>query len=390
MVSRTLGTAAPISKPAMKLLVFAHPPPPVHGQSLMVRTLLDGLPGAAPGLEVHCVAPRLSRDAADIGRPRPGKLIPLLGACLRALRLRVRHGPMVFYYVPAPGRRAALYRDWVVLLLCRPFFHALVLHWHAVGLGGWLAAHATPPERWLTRALLGRADLALVLAPELADDARALAPRRVAVVPNGLADPSSAARPEPAAPAPDDPAAPFELLFLGLGSREKGLFVTLEALALALAREPGGYRLTVAGGFASPGDERAFHARAAALGPGAVRHVGFADEARKRALFATAGLFCFPTAYPHEGQPLVLLEALAHDVPIVTTRWRGIPGLLPAGGGHFWFVDAGDPAQLALVFHAARRAGPAGGALRRHYLAHFTADRHLAVLAAALRSVDVS
>src|SRR5690606_21503425 len=30
------------------LLVFAHTPPPVHGQSLMVQTLLDGLPSVAP------------------------------------------------------------------------------------------------------------------------------------------------------------------------------------------------------------------------------------------------------------------------------------------------------------------------------------------------------
>lgn len=376
----------------MKLLVFAQTPPPVHGQSLMVRTLLAGLPAVAPDVELVPVNPRLSRDAADIGRWRPGKVLALLAACLRAFRLRLRHGPMLLYYVPAPAKRGALYRDWLVMLLCRPFCSGLVLHWHAVGLGAWLATRATAPERLITRALLGRADLALVLAPSLADDARSLEPRRVAVVANGIADPlggktsTTAAAATALARQTRAPRAPLEILFLGLGSPEKGLVATLDALELAHAREPGAYRLTFAGGFANATDADAFRARAAALGPGVVRHVGFADETQKHARLAGADLFCLPTRYPHEGQPLALIEALAHDLPVVTTRWRAIPDLLPADSAHVWFVDPGEPATIADAFRAARRNGRPGGAHRAHFLAHYTQAAHLAALAAALRA----
>ena len=38
----------------------------------------------------------------------------------------------IFYYVPAPGKRVALYRDWLVMFICRPFFSGVILHWHAV------------------------------------------------------------------------------------------------------------------------------------------------------------------------------------------------------------------------------------------------------------------
>src|SRR6185503_2192565 len=107
--------------------------------------------------------------------------------------------------------------------------------------------------------------------------------------------------------------------------------------------------------------------------------------AQKRALFAAADVFCFPTAYAHEGQPLALVEALAHDVPIVTTRWRAIPGMLPAE--HVWFVEHGCPAQIADALLAAQVAPRPNGALRRHYLAHFTPAAHLATLRAALRSI---
>ena len=74
----------------MKLLVLAQVPPPVHGQSLMVWTLVAGLPAHGIGLE-H-VNLRLSRDSADIGGWRPGKIPAVLDACLHALVARFTRG----------------------------------------------------------------------------------------------------------------------------------------------------------------------------------------------------------------------------------------------------------------------------------------------------------
>lgn len=365
----------------MQLLVFAHPPPPVHGQSVMVKLLLERLP-QVPGFTVRHVDARLSRDGADIGRIRPGKVGAVLRACFQAWRLRLRHGRAYFYYVPAPGKRAALYRDFLVLALCRPFFQGLVLHWHAVGLGAWLDTDANGLERWLARRLLGDAALALVLAAPLADDARRLSPRRIALVPNGL--PAPAAAPPPASV----PAAPgvCRVLYLGLCSREKGAFDLLAAGARLAATSPGRFHLTLAGGAASPDEAHDLRAALATLPAGSAEWIGFADDERKRTLFAAADVFCFPTRYPHEGQPLVLIEALAHDRPIVTTRWRAIPGMLPAA--HVYYAAAGDPAALAAALETAARAPAPRGELRRHYLAHFTPDRHLAALAAALRQLE--
>lgn len=387
----------------MQLLIFAHPPPPVHGQSVMVKMLLDRLP-QRPGFIVRCVDARLSRDSADIGRWRPGKVFALLAACFRAWNLRRRHGPAFLYYIPAPGKRGALYRDFLVMLLCRPFCSGLILHWHAVGLGAWLATRANFLERAFARRLLGDATLALVLAPALAADARALNPRRLEIVPNAIDDPASekmssgglASTPSAVAgPRTVNPTSPASsrpprcrLLFLGLCSREKGVFDLLAAFALLAARQPGVFHLTLAGSFANAADETAFRAQLAALPPGAADYIGFADEARKRALFAATDVFCFPTHYPHEGQPLTLIEALAHDIRIVTTRWRAIPEMLPAT--HVWFATPGQPESIADALTAAAAASPPHGALRRHYLAHFTPDHHVDALVAALRPLRSS
>lgn len=123
----------------MKLLVFAHTPPPHHGQSYMVQLMLagfggdcrndegqssaeaEGREGKSFGIDCYHINARLSQKLEDIGDLRIGKFILLIGYCAQAIWCRFRHGVTNFYYIPAPGKRSALYRDWMVMLICRPF-----------------------------------------------------------------------------------------------------------------------------------------------------------------------------------------------------------------------------------------------------------------------------
>ena len=106
----------------MKLLVFAHTPPPHHGQSYMVQLMLAGFggdcrgargratggppaaPGCGYGIECYHVNARLSRKLEDIGDLRIGKFILLLGYSLQAIWCRFRYGVTTLYYIPAPGK----------------------------------------------------------------------------------------------------------------------------------------------------------------------------------------------------------------------------------------------------------------------------------------------
>ena len=363
----------------MKLLVLAQTPPPLHGQSLMVQTLLAGLP--AQGLAVQHVNLALSRDTADIGRWRPGKVTAVLGACGRTLVARFRHDCDTLYYIPAPAKRGALYRDWVVMLLCRPFFPRLVLHWHAAGLGDWLATHAAAPERWLTRLLLGRADLSLVLGEALRSDAAALRPRRLEVLRNGIADPC----PGFTGPPPRDPAR-LCAVFLGLCTEDKGLFDAIAAVQLAnAAPDRPRWELRVAGNFADAATRRRFDALAQSAG-GWLHYAGFVDAAAKHRLLATATVLLFPTYYSAETQGLVVAEALAHDLPVIATRWRAVHEDLPAQRVHL--VEPRSPTALAAALAAEAPAGPTEGRLRAHFLAHCTAEIFSRRLAAHLLALE--
>src|SRR5258708_4754646 len=199
----------------MKLLVFAHTPPPHHGQSYMVQLMLAGFggdqrrirnrnngagnaegtagarePGAEPyGVECYHVDARLSQKLEDIGNFRIGKFLLLIGYCLQAIWCRIRYGVKNFYYIPAPGKRSALYRDWVVMLICRCFFTRIILHWHAAGLAKWLETSVQIRSRALTYRFMKGAELSIVLSQYNRADAEKLFGQRVTVVTNRIPDP---------------------------------------------------------------------------------------------------------------------------------------------------------------------------------------------------------
>jgi glycosyltransferase involved in cell wall biosynthesis len=417
----------------MKLLVFAHTPPPHHGQSYMVQLLLAGFggdqrqrrrepppPGAADrGIACYHVNARLSRTLEDIGEFRGAKLFLLLAYCVEAIWCRFRHGVTNFYYIPAPGKKSALYRDWLVMLLCRPFFKKMIFHWHAAGLAKWLETAVQIRTRALTYTLLKHVDLSIVLSNYNRPDAEKLFPQRVRVVGNGIPDPCPdfaqavlprhrarfAARqkllagqsPGPAEceKAGGDPRQ-FNVLFLAHCTRGKGLFDTLDGVALANARlaragSPLRVQLTVAGEFMDPRERDEFDRRLrqpdlqTASGQPAVRYIGFVAGDAKRRAFAGSDCFCFPTHYYAESFGLVVLEAMAFGLPIIASRWRSIPELMPPD--YPGLIPPRQPERIAAVLVTMTASGT-GEPLREHFLRHFTIEQHLDALARAIRSVE--
>jgi glycosyltransferase involved in cell wall biosynthesis len=347
----------------------------------MVQTLLDSLP--TPNLTVQHVNLGLSRDAADIGRWRVGKIFSVLGACFRTVSARFNYDSDTLYYVPAPGKRGALYRDWLVMLICRPFFKKLVLHWHAAGLNEWLNTHATRFERWITSHLLGEADLSIILSKNLRADAESLAPKRISIVPNGINDPQPNLNQH--AVRHDS----LQVLFLGLCSAEKGLFITAEAVVAAnhllqAAHLPPKFTLVVAGSFPDAATEKRFQALLLNH-PAQIHYVGPVHGHAKSELYLKSKIFCLPSFYPPEGQPLVLLEAMAHDLPIIATRWRAIPDTLPPEAV---LIAPEDIQSLTLALLQLSKTVPPAGSFRQHYLAHFTVKKHVEALRQALGEID--
>jgi glycosyltransferase involved in cell wall biosynthesis len=404
----------------MKLLVFAHVPPPYHGQSAAVKLMLEHFggdrrqkkfrrrPPGRYGIECYHVNARFSKTLEDVGELQAGKVLMVLFYCLQAIWCRFRYGVKTLYYVPAPGKAVALYRDWLVMFFCRPFFDKIIFHWHGGGLAKWLETVAQTRTRGITYYLMRDADLSLVLTEFGRGDAEKLLPKRVAVIPSGIPDPCPRFE-ETLLMRRRARAAVFKkilsggftyenemdrtvsVLFIAHCLREKGVFDVVEAIALAnetltAENSPLRFRLTIVGAFASHIDERALkefiRQRKA---ESAINILGFVPDERKYQELRNADIFCFPSYYPAEGQPASLMEALAFGLPIITTRWRAIPAVLPEN--YPGLVDIKSPAQIAEKLRQIC-ASDVAPALRETFLKRYTLEQHLNNITRAMHSVD--
>jgi len=402
----------------MKLLVFAHTPPPHHGQSYMVKLMLDGFGGDCRrqrekntngfGIECYHVNARYSKSLEDVGEFQGAKILLVLFYCLQALWCRFRHGVTTFYYVPAPGKAVAVYRDWLVMLLCRPFFKKIILHWHAAGLAKWLETSVQIRTRAITYRLVKPVDLSIVLSRYNYADAEKLLSQDIAIVPVGVPGLATnftetilpqrrariAARKKILAGDTHGGVGGdniINVLFLAHCTREKGVFDAVAGVALAnealvAEKSPLQFRLTLVGAFASDEEEKELHKFIRQHGvEHAVDILGFVSTERKAQALTDADLFCFPTYYLAENQPGNLIEAMAYGLPIVTTRWRSIPEMLPEN--YPGLVDPQSPQQVA---DALRRmtAEDYIEIFRELFLRRFTLEQHLAGMATAIRSVE--
>jgi glycosyltransferase involved in cell wall biosynthesis len=281
------------------------------------------------------------------------------------------------------------------------------LHWHAAGLAKWLETCVLIRSRAITYRVFKPVDLSIVLSRYNVADAEKLLSRHIAIVPVGMpvlnADFAEKILPQRRAriaarkkvlageAPPDGNARIINVLFLALCTREKGVFDTVEAVALAnkkLAAEnsPLHFRLTLVGAFASDDEETELRDFIQQQGlQNFVEILGFVSTERKAQALADVDIFCFPTYYLAENQPGTLIEAMAYGLPIVTTRWRSIPEMLPEN--YPGLVDPKSPNQIA---HALRLMTTSDftGTLHDLFLRQFTLEQHLTGMAAAIRSVE--
>jgi len=418
----------------MKLLVFAHVPPPHHGQSYMVELMLEGFGKATSstptalgdtGIQCFHVDARFSSSLEDIGGIRPGKIFRLFELCAAAIRLGLEHGIDSLYFVPAPAKRSAVVRDWLVLGILRLFFRNIILHWHAYGLGHWAGsmiehpagptADSMPPPRLfgrldplaraLTRFIYRHCPLSISLTKYNARDAEVFSPRTSVVVPNGIPDQCGSSFPNVLAARQERlrtrrdltegrslvvPASTFDLLYLAHCTREKGLFTAMEAVSLANARlqtRGCGYRirLHIAGSFPSKQDQKEY-TRLLEESPEARQtflYYGHVGGSEKATLLADADALIFPTFFQPETFGLVLLEALSFGLPIIATRWRGIPEIVPP---HFAHLAApGDSATLVQAILTSTDFEDFQS-LRNLYLENYTLDKFWRRLASAIQA----
>ncbi|MDM0016140.1 glycosyltransferase family 4 protein [Variovorax saccharolyticus] len=211
--------------------------------------------------------------------------------------------------------------------------------------------------------------------------ARALAAFDVAAARIAVVEPGT----DPAALAQGSGSAGLVLLCIATVTPRKGHAVLVEALA-GLRDRP--WTLLCAGSLTM--DAACSASLAASIEAHGlkerVRLLGECDEPGLRALYAAADVFVLPSF--HEGYGMALAEALAHGLPVVSTRAGAIPDTVPATAGLLVApgdVDALRGALQQVLDDAGLRARLAEGA-REARRSLPTWDDSAARFAAALRA----
>ncbi len=194
---------------------------------------------------------------------------------------------------------------------------------------------------------LRRARLVVVISEDAKRKARAAldgdGEARIEVVRLGIDLERFAPAGAPAAKDDDAGGDPVEILCLGRLVERKGQAVLLRAVA-ALDGRGVPVRLTLAG---DGPDRPALEQLAGELGiAGSVTFTGVVSQAEAIELYRRAGIFCLASF--SEGLPAVLMEAMASQVPVISTRIDGIPELV-ADGENGLLVDPGDSEALGVA-----------------------------------------
>jgi glycosyltransferase involved in cell wall biosynthesis len=363
-------------------LIVGPTPPPFQGVSTMTEALLKSSINDSFNLVHLDTTDR--RSMANSGFFDFWNVYLALKHGLLFLWLLIRRNPE-FVYVPVSQNTLGFLRDSLFMIPCRVFGIPLLIHLHGGGFRVFFdsANHAT---KALVRFCLRGTTAAIVLSSCFLDMFGDLLPReKVVVVENGIADEFGDT---PLPPAPTQQRS-LRVLYMGTLVESKGFVDVVHAAAMVLEKMPNVEFMMV-------GDGRGFQEADRAVAwvqerrlEDKIRFVGPKNGSEKRALLQSADLFAFPTWYPYEGQPLVLLEAMAAGLPIITTCHAAIEHTVTTDGAVFCAkqnpTDLAD--KLIRVLADEHRRITMGQANRKRFLQRYEVSNFAKSLEAVFASV---
>jgi glycosyltransferase involved in cell wall biosynthesis len=292
------------------ILVIGPTPPPVHGVSSAMHLLLQS--ALQQKFRVLHLELADRRGIEHVDKPDLHDVWLFIRQWLSLFRL-LRHRPRLTYLAISQSTIGFL-RDSLFIWPAYLAGSRIVLHLHGGNFQTWHRSRGPLMRRYVGWTLSVVAQ-AVVLGGSLRNSFEGLvASERIAVVPNGVRRPSPSSRPVTTWPKGRS----HRVLSLGTLNRLKGTLVLLKAVPLVVRHRPD-VEFVLAGAWSHEEDRRT--ADAMIRDHGMEDHVVFSGQvlgADKEALLESADLFVFP-GVQQEGQPLVVLEAMAAGLPILCT-----------------------------------------------------------------------
>jgi len=306
-----------------RILFILHLPPPVHGAAMVGKYIKDS---ELINSEFECRYVNLATaaDLEDIGKVGLKKLFSFL-RLLREIRKQVKSFKPSLVYITPNAKGGAFYKDFVVVEMFKAMGCQVVAHYHNKGV-------ATRQNRWLDNCLYRRffKGLKVILLAEVLyhDVEKYVSNENAFVCPNGIPDIQTQGVIPPSERQNGDVP---RLLFLSNLIISKGVLVLLDALRIVKEK---GYSVAcdfVGGETAELNGERFQEEVTKRHLQGVAVYHGKKYGEEKEEFWYKAEAFVFPTFYPNECFPLVILEAMQHGLPCISTQEGAIPGIVQDG-----------------------------------------------------------
>ena len=420
----------------MKRILFIAPlPPPVHGSAMVSKYIKDSAKLQSVA-QCDWVNLSTSRRMDEIGKGGAMKLLRFMGAYLKTLWLLLTHR-YDLCYLAITCHGIGFLKDAPFVWLCKMFGCRVLIHQHNKGMSNCIERW---PYRWLIPYIYKRARVMLLSWHLYPDIAKVVKREQVVICANGIAaeqqvncddsqvnvasprlnaaeqrvnsddslvnvaeqrlkdtqsqgddSPATALRLTSSSAAinrSETASLPVNLLFLSNLIPSKGVYVLLDACRI-LKDKGLDFQCNFVGGETKEIDRARFEAEVQRRGlEGMVRYEGPKYGEEKEEYWRSSDVFVFPTYYFNECFPLVILEAMQHGLPVVSTDEGAVPDMV-ADGVNGFVCERKDVSGLVgalerLITDAAlrMRMGEVG---RKRYEEEFTLERFEERFAECLR-----
>ncbi|WP_169334375.1 glycosyltransferase family 4 protein [Rubritalea marina] len=298
------------------------------------------------------------------------KVRHLLSLVFRTWKICILRSPHSLYYLPASPNVTPILRDFVYLALTRWVFKKTIFHYHAGGLAEYVNEYIY--LKWFARKVYGRADLSIELSSAGVSPSEYFHAKKRVYVPNGV-DVEGFASERVTTDG-------FRVLFMGALTEGKGV-VEIVKTATILKADGVQVLIQLVGGWVDEAFKEQIMSEIDHRGLTQMfEFSGVLTGQDKWEAFAEADCFLFPSHYSAESFPMVLIEAMACGLPLVTTRWRGITKIL--GDSHCGYLcDVKAPEQYAEkvfeLLHNLKLRRSMGELGRKRFEAEFTKEKFL-------------
>jgi glycosyltransferase involved in cell wall biosynthesis len=365
----------------IKVLVLGQTPPPFGGQAMMIQRLVNA---KFQHVEIIHVRMAFSDSFRSVGGVSLRKMLHIPHLIIKTIYKKFQRNVNVLYYPPAGPNLNPILRDFVLLFFVRPFFDKTIFHFRAAGVSEYLA-RAPIAIRLVGNFIYRRPDAAIQLSALNPPDGAYFNSRKIFIIRNGLED--AAASFVPIARSHN---IKINILYTGVVTETKGILTIVDTAKLLKERGLS-FNITCIGDFSSHAFEETVRNKCRELGvENCVSFPGVKTGHEKWQYFMKADLFCFPSYFEAESFGNVLVEAMMFELPVVATRWRGIPDI----------VDDGETGLLVPVQHAdalaksimllagdSDRRVSMGRKGRQKFLSHFLLESHLSQMEQAFVAV---